>query len=52
MNVFMNVFMNVYECVYAFVLYCITVLYYSYVTVLHYARLLKRIWICAILIPF
>ena len=40
-----------YECVYVFVLYCIIVLCYRYITVLHDVRRLERIRICAIQIP-
>ena len=47
---------GMYNCVYVFVLYCIIVLYYCYITVLHYMRCLHfykvylQIW--ALQIPF
>ena len=43
---------GMYERVYVFGLYCIIVLYYYYITVLHYVGRLERIWICVIQIPF
>ena len=45
-------FKGMYEYLYVFVLYCIIVLYYYNITVLHNVRLLEQIWICAIQIPF